>query len=54
MIRAQTGVVLDAYRVDSVLILAPLAIILIGSLAGVVPAIKAYRTGVAENLLPQS
>jgi putative ABC transport system permease protein len=54
VIRTQTGVVLDAYRVDPVLILAPLAIILIGSLAGVVPAIKAYRTGVAENLMPQS
>jgi putative ABC transport system permease protein len=51
-LKAQTGVVLDALRFDPALVWAPLAMILLGAIAGLVPAFKAYRTDVAENLAP--
>lgn len=64
VVRAQTGVVLDVFdaaRIEvtdslavSILILAPIGMILVGALAGVVPAIKAYGTDVATNLAPTS
>ena len=64
IVRAQTGVVLDVFKaaqVDlagsfslSILLLAPLCMIVIGALAGVIPAFKAYRTDVAGNLAPMS
>lgn len=54
IMRAQTGVVLDPFAWHPVMVLAPVAIIALGALAGVVPAVKAYRTDVAENLVPQS
>jgi len=53
-IREQTGVVVDPWAGHSVLALGPLGILTLGTLAGIVPAAKAYRTDVAENLLPQS
>jgi len=52
VIRAQTGVVIDPFVWNPVLVLAPLGMIALGALAGVVPAIKAYRTDVAEHLSP--
>jgi putative ABC transport system permease protein len=54
VVRAQTGVVLDAWRFDPALVLTPLGMALIGALAGLVPAFKAYRTDVASNLTPIS
>ncbi|MCW8129455.1 MAG: ABC transporter permease [Planctomycetota bacterium] len=63
VIRAQTGVVLDVFRSGvvepfgfalPVTVAAPLLMVLIGALAGVVPAIKAYSTDVASNLTPTS
>jgi putative ABC transport system permease protein len=54
VIRAQTGVVLDAFTGHAVMLWAPLGMIVLGALAGVVPAWKAYRTPVAENLVPVS
>jgi len=54
VVRAQTGVVLEVLHWDPVLALAPLAIIALGTLAGLVPALKAYRTDVAANLTPHS
>jgi putative ABC transport system permease protein len=33
---------------------APLVMLALGALAGVIPAAKAYRTDVAENLTPIS
>lgn len=54
VVRAQTGVVLDAFRLDRALILTPIGMIIIGALAGLVPAFKAYRTDVASNLTPLS
>jgi len=54
VIRAQTGVVIDPWALHPVLALAPAGMIALGALAGVVPAWKAYRTDVAENLVPAS
>ncbi len=54
VIRAQTGVVLDVAHWHPVLVLCPLGMIALGALGGVVPALKAYRTPVAENLTPSS
>ncbi|GMV23286.1 MAG: hypothetical protein AMXMBFR57_32350 [Acidimicrobiia bacterium] len=54
IVRAQTGVVLDALRFDHALWLTPVGMIVLGALAGLVPAFKAYRTDVASNLTPLS
>ncbi|MGB0581227.1 MAG: ABC transporter permease [Limisphaerales bacterium] len=54
IIRAQTGVVLNPAEFDTVMVWVPGALIGASALAGVVPAIKAYRTNVADNLTPVS
>jgi putative ABC transport system permease protein len=54
IIRAQTGVVLDPLAFDWVMLWSPAGFIGLGALAGIVPALKAYRTDVAENLTPHS
>ncbi len=54
LVRSQTGVVLEVIAWDPVWVLAPLAIVALGALAGFIPALKAYRTDVAENLAPHS
>jgi putative ABC transport system permease protein len=54
VIRAQTGVVLDAMSFNPMMIGAPLGLIALSALCGVVPALKAYRTNVADNLTPVS
>lgn len=54
VVRAQTGVVLDAFRFDWALVLTPVGMSALGALAGLVPAFKAYRTDVASNLTPIS
>ena len=54
IIRTQTGVVLDVSAGHPVLWICPLAMIAICALGGVVPALKAYRTPVAETLAPTS
>jgi len=54
IIRRETGVVLDPMAFNPVMLWAPLGIISLGALSGVVPALKAYRTDVAENLSPIS
>lgn len=54
IIRSTTGVVIDLAAWDPVLVYAPLGIVLLGAVAGVFPAIKAYRTDVAENIVPSS
>lgn len=53
-VRGQTGVVLDVFLLHRAHLLTPLGITLLGALAGVLPAIKAYRTDVAEYLAPHS
>lgn len=54
VVRVQTGVVLDTFAWNPVLAWAPAGMILTSALAGIVPAWKAYRTDVAENLVPIS
>ena len=54
IIRAQTGVVLSLAELHPVLALAPAGLIVLCALGGVVPAAKAYRLPVAENLAPLS
>jgi putative ABC transport system permease protein len=54
IVRAQTGVVLDVARLDAVLWLTPVGMLLVGAIAGLVPAFKAYRTDVASNLVPST
>jgi putative ABC transport system permease protein len=54
IIRAQTGVVLDGWAGSQVLWLGPAAMVALCALGGVVPAMKAYRTPVAETLAPVS
>lgn len=53
-IRNEIGVVLEPLAFHPALILAPVGVVLLGALAGIVPAIKAYRTDVAANLQPTS
>jgi putative ABC transport system permease protein len=54
VLRAQTGVVIDAWSWHPVLVWTPLALVGLGALAGLLPAFKAYRTDVADNLAPLS
>ena len=54
IVRAQTGVVLDAFKFDPALWMTPVGMIILGALAGLVPAFKAYRTDVSSNLTPLS
>jgi len=54
VIRAQTGIVLDPFAWNPVMLWAPAALISLGALSGIVPAMKAYRTDVAEYLTPIS
>ena len=51
-LRVQTGVVLDLFASHPVLWAAPAGIVALGALAGLLPAAKAYRTDVAQNLAP--
>jgi putative ABC transport system permease protein len=54
VIRAQTGVVLTVTARHPVLWICPLGMIALCALGGVIPALKAYRTPVAETLAPVS
>jgi putative ABC transport system permease protein len=54
LIRSQTGVVLNVTALHPVLWVCPVAMILLCALGGLVPALKAYRTPVAETLAPVS
>ena len=54
VIRAQTGVVLSLSAVHPVLWWCPLAMTGLCALGGIVPALKAYQTPVAETLAPTS
>jgi len=54
IIRAQTGVVLSLSQLHPVLAIAPAGLVVLCALGGVIPALKAYRLPVAENLAPVS
>ncbi|MHC4222870.1 MAG: ABC transporter permease [Planctomycetota bacterium] len=50
VVRSQTGVVVEVLAFDPVLVLTPVGMILLGAVAGLLPARKAYATEVATNL----
>lgn len=54
VVRTQTGVVIDVTAWNPVLAVAPLGMVVLALLGGIVPAVSAYRTPVADNLLPVS
>jgi putative ABC transport system permease protein len=54
VIKAQTGVELNIFYWHPALLWTPAAMFFLGGLAGLVPALKAYATPVAENLAPLS
>ncbi|HLX63586.1 MAG TPA: ABC transporter permease [Planctomycetota bacterium] len=54
VIRKNTGVVLDVFQLHPVLWAAPLGMTVLGALSGIAPALKAYGTDVASNLVPAS
>jgi putative ABC transport system permease protein len=54
IVRSQTGVAMDIFKWHPALALAPAGMVVLGGLVGIVPALKAYRTPVAENLMPVS
>ena len=54
IMRAQVGVVLNPFAFHPVMLWSPAAFIALGALAGIIPAVKAYRTDVAQNLVPAS
>ena len=54
IVRIQTGVVLSLTAWHPVLVLAPAGLIALCALGGIIPALKAYRIPVAENLSPIS
>jgi len=50
VIRSRTGVALDLFAGHAVLWAAPLGMVILGGIAGLLPASKAYATDVASNL----
>jgi putative ABC transport system permease protein len=54
VIQAQTGVLIEAFAYNPVMLWAPVGMIALCALSGLLPAMKAYRTDVAENLAPIS
>lgn len=54
LVRAQTGVLIEPFQPAWVWVWAPGALVGLAALAGVVPALKAYRVDVASSLAPES
>ena len=54
VVLTQTGVVLEPADFHPVMVWAPIGLVVLGALAGLVPAAKAYRTDVATYLAPTS
>jgi putative ABC transport system permease protein len=54
VIQAQTGVLIEAFPYNPVMLWAPLGMIALCAASGLLPAMKAYRTDVAGNLAPIS
>ena len=54
IVRSQTGVVLSLTALHPILWICPLVMTGLCALGGIIPALRAYRTPVAENLAPSS
>ena len=54
VVRSRTGIVLDLFSPHLVHLVTPIGMVVLGALAGILPAYNAYGTDVAENLVPHS
>ncbi|QDU65945.1 ABC transporter permease [Engelhardtia mirabilis] len=54
IVRSRTGVHLNVLAWHPIFVAAPLGMVALGAASGLLPALKAYKTDVAENLVPQS
>jgi putative ABC transport system permease protein len=54
VVRSQTGVVVEIFALNPILVLTPAGMILLGAVSGLLPARKAYATEVATNLAQHS
>ncbi|MDB6116192.1 MAG: hypothetical protein JWQ83_1970 [Lacunisphaera sp.] len=54
VIRAQTGILLETWTYNPVMLWAPVGMVVLCSVCGLLPAWKAYRTDIAANLAPVS
>ena len=54
LIREQTGVVMEGIVIDQATITTFFALLLIGLLSGLLPALQAYRVNLSENLKPRT
>ena len=54
IIRSQTGVLLEIFKYSHILWIGPTVMIIMSLLVAILPAYKAYKTDVAENLKPTS
>ena len=54
LIREQTGVVMEGIAIDQATITTFFALLLIGLLSGLLPALQAYRVNLSENLKPRT
>ena len=54
IIRAQTGILIEIFKYSQILWFGPVTMILMSLFVSMIPAFKAYRTDVSENLKPTS
>ena len=54
ILRNEIGVTLNPYELHTMMAIVPFGLVWLGAVVGIVPALKAYGTDVAENLIPQS
>ena len=54
VLRREIGVTLQLDEFHQIMLIAPLGLIVLGAVVGIIPALKAYSTDVAGNLIPQS
>ncbi len=54
VIRDEVGIVMNLWQYHPSLWMAPVGVTVLGALAGIIPAIKAYGTDVATHLVPHS
>jgi putative ABC transport system permease protein len=54
IVKSRTGVYINIFDFDWILVVTPVLMTIVGAIAGLLPAFKAYSTDVAENLVPGS
>ena len=54
VVREQTGVLLEPFTYDPSFLYVPFGMLAVGLLSGLLPALQAYRSDVAKNLVQQS